>query len=184
VAAGAEAGLIGAAVLLGRWTETPPFQHLRWTVGGLAWGVAATVPLLLALRWCLHTGWGPVARLVALVHQRLAPLFAGAGVSHLALLSILAGLGEEALFRGVIQEALDGRFPTWVAVAATGALFGAAHWVSATYAVLAGVVGLYLGGLYVATDNLLAPVVTHALYDLVALCILLRVKPVARHFVV
>ena len=36
-------------------------------------------------------------------------------------------------------------------------------------ALLAGVVGLYLGGLYLLTGNLLVPIVVHALYDIVAL---------------
>ena len=52
-----------------------------------------------------------------------------------------------------------------------------AHWVSTTYAVVAGIVGLYLGSLYLITQNLLAPVVTHALYDFVALLVLARLKP-------
>jgi len=42
------------------------------------------------------------------------------------------------------------------------------------YALLAGVVGLYLGGLYLLTGNLLVPIVVHALYDVVALGYLRR----------
>jgi membrane protease YdiL (CAAX protease family) len=53
-------------------------------------------------------------------------------------------------------------------------LFGLAHPMSTTYVVLATVVGVYLGGLLLVTDNLLAPIVAHAAYDFVALVYLVR----------
>ena len=165
------------ALALGGWWDVPPFARLKWTWGGLAAGIAATAPLLLGLGWALRTSWPPMVRLVELVEERIGPLFAGAGRGELALVALLAGLGEEALFRGVLQDALTGRMPVWAALLLASVLFGAAHWVTSTYALLAAVVGLYLGVLYHLTGNLLAPIVTHALYDLVALSVLAAVKP-------
>ncbi len=121
---------------------------------------------------------------MALVEDKLGPLFVGATFTELALLSLMAGVGEEALFRGVVQEVLAGRLPPWGALLAAGGLFGLAHWVTPTYAVLAAVVGVYLGLLYLASGNLLAPIVTHALYDLAALSVLARVNPAAARSVV
>jgi hypothetical protein len=95
-------------------------------------------------------------------------------------ISLMAGIGEEALFRGVIQTALAGRLPVWSAIAITAVLFGVVHWATAIYALLAGLIGAYLGLLYHLTDNLLAPIVTHALYDLAALSALARMKPAPR----
>jgi membrane protease YdiL (CAAX protease family) len=118
------------------------------------------------------------------VRERIAPFFAGVGTGELAVVALLAGLGEETLFRGVLQQALDGPLPTWVALLATAALFGAAHWVTPTYAFLAGLVGLYFGALYLLSDNLLAPIVAHALYDVVALTLLARMKPASSPSVV
>jgi membrane protease YdiL (CAAX protease family) len=37
--------------------------------------------------------------------------------------------------------------------------------------------GVYLGGLLLLTDNLLAPIATHAVYDFVALIYLTRSRP-------
>ena len=71
----------------------------------------------------LNTG-GLLSRLVALVTDKLAPLFRGAGVPELALLALLAGVAEEALFRGVIQSALSGWLPVWAALVATAVTFG------------------------------------------------------------
>jgi len=71
------------ALALGAWTGVAPFATLTWSWRGLAWGVLATAPLLLGLRWTLRTRWPPLARLVGLVEERLAPLFAGCGAGEL-----------------------------------------------------------------------------------------------------
>lgn len=124
-------------------------------------------------------------RLVEVVEERIGPFLAGATPLDLVLAAVLAGLGEEALFRGVFQDALTGPVPAWAALLLASALFGAAHWVTTTYAALAALVGLYLGLLYLITGNLLAPIVTHAAYDVVALAVLARrVKPDPSRFVV
>jgi len=154
-----------------------PFERFALTWRGLAGGVAATAPLLLGLAWCLRTTWPPVVQLVRIVEQRVAPLFAGSGPVVLVVVALLAGLSEEALFRGVVQTALVAHLPLLAAVAVTAALFGVAHWITPTYAFLAGIVGAYLGALFVLSGNLLVPVVAHALYDVVALALLVRVKP-------
>jgi uncharacterized protein len=69
--------------------------------------------------------------------------------------------------------------PVWTAIALTAALFGVAHWLTPTYAVLAGLVGAYLGWTLAASGNLLVPIVAHGLYDLIALAVLVRVKSAA-----
>ena len=165
------------ALAVGAVVHVAPFATLSWNPRGLAAGVAATAPLLLLLAWCLRTRFGPIARLVRTVEQRAAPLFAGESAATVALVAALAGLGEEALFRGVMQTALLARVPAWAAVLLTAAAFGLAHALTLAYAVLAALVGGYLGWLHVASGNLLVPILAHALYDFVALRLLLRVKP-------
>jgi uncharacterized protein len=144
---------------------------------GLATGVVATAPLLLGLWWCRRTALPPIARLVALVEERIAPVFAGCRPAELALVAAMAGVGEELLFRGVLQPALAAHLLPWLAAVVVGLGFGAVHWITPTYAALAAVVGTYLGILALVSGNLLAPIVAHALYDLVALLLLTRVKP-------
>jgi uncharacterized protein len=175
--AAAEGGLVLAALALGAWVGAPPFAALEWTWRGLAQGVAATAPLLLGLRWCLRTRFPPVVRLVRLAEERIAPLFADTGTAELAIVAALAGLGEEALFRGVVQSVLAVHLPVGAAIALAAALFGVAHWLTPAYAALAAIVGGYLGWLFTASGNLLVPIVAHGLYDLVALAVLVRVGP-------
>jgi len=173
----AEGVLVLVALAVGALVHVAPFATLTWNLRGLAAGIAATAPLLLLLAWCLRTRFGPMVRLVRTVEDRAAPLFAGEDAATIALVAALAGLGEEALFRGVLQPALLARLPAWAALAVTAAAFGLAHALTLTYAVLAALVGGYLGWLQFASGNLLVPILAHALYDFVALKLLLRVKP-------
>ena len=118
---------------------------------------------------------GPLAELEKVVRRTIVPLFRSSTLWELAVICALAGLGEEMLFRGVAQAGIE-RFSgsPWLALAVASVLFGLAHPITATYAVLAGLIGVYLGWLLLATDNLLVPIVTHAAYDFVALVYLLR----------
>ena len=92
------------------------------------------------------------------------------------VLSLAAGVGEEMLFRGVVQAVLDRWWGPWAALPVASLFFGLLHALTPTYAVLATLAGLYLGGVWLLTGNLLVVIVAHAFYDLIALVYLLRVK--------
>ncbi len=162
------------ALALGHLGGVSPFARFGLDPLAAAAGIAAALPMLLLLLWCLRTSWGPMRRLVALVEERLGPPLASAGPLGIVLLAAMAGVGEELLFRGVLQVWLAERFPLWLAVGGASLLFGVGHWLSASYAVLAAVIGAYLGIVFLITDNLLAPMVAHAAYDVVALLVLAR----------
>lgn len=180
----AEAALALLAIGLGRVVDVHPLAGMDLDVRGLAWGVLATAPLLLGLLVCTRIRSGPPARLLELVRERIRPLFAGCSAGDLALIALSAGIGEELLFRGLIQPGLAVWLPAWAALAITSVLFGLAHFVTLTYSLLAGLIGLYLGALLLVSDNLLAPVLVHALYDLAALHLLIRLKPASARSVV
>ena len=84
---------------------------------------------------------------------------------QLALVAALAGIGEELLFRGLIQLGLSTFINVWLAVLLTSLLFGLAHAVTPTYFFLAFVISLYFGFLFIHTGNLFVPIAIHALYD-------------------
>ncbi|MBM4076959.1 MAG: CPBP family intramembrane metalloprotease, partial [Planctomycetes bacterium] len=54
--------------------------------------------------------------------------------------------------------------------------FGLAHSITPLYALLASLLGLYLGIIFIAlgTENLIAPIVAHSLYDFVAFLVVRR----------
>lgn len=179
-----EGGLAVAAVgvgwLLGQWPLESFPRTLAGAGWGAGWGAAATVPPL-ALFWLgVNRPIGPFARLIRVVDELLVPLFRDCRIMDLAVISALAGLGEEMLFRGVIQQAvagwLDGATGEWIGLAVAALLFAAAHMITATYALLAGILGLYLGWLWMLTENLLVPITIHAMYDFLALVYLVKVR--------
>jgi membrane protease YdiL (CAAX protease family) len=160
---------------LGWLLGQPALRHIDWTLRGALVGTAGAVPLIVALVLITRYSFGPFSDLEQVVRQMIMPLFRSCTLLELLLVSALAGLGEELLFRGVAQAALERASGSpWLAVVLAGALFGLAHPITPTYAVLAGLIGIYLGWLFLASGNLLVPIVTHAAYDFVALVYLLR----------
>ena len=159
---------------LGRWLGVDPGEQLFLSGTGLVVGIAASLPLLVGLRWTLSTSFPPVRRLVEVVEDQLGPLLASRSSVELAVLASLAGLAEEILFRGVVQVGLARVLPDAAALVLASTAFGVAHFITRAYALLAGMAGLYLGTLFLAQGNLLVPIVAHALYDFVALTYLVR----------
>lgn len=87
-------------------------------------------------------------------------------------LGLVAGLGEEMLFRGILQDELSQKLGNVVGMGVTSILFGALHAVTPLYAALATLASVYFGTLYnLWSDggNLAIPIVTHGVYDIGAL---------------
>jgi membrane protease YdiL (CAAX protease family) len=181
-----EGGLALLALVLGWAAGQPPLENtdLSWSAAprlaaGAAWGCAATLPMIVGLLVADRFPIGALRRVRRVVVDYVAPLFSRCNLVQLALISITAGVGEEMLFRGVLQQAVSDRiggpWGIWVGLAVASAVFGVCHWLTSTYALLAAVTGAYLGLLYIALDgHLAAPIVAHALYDFVALAYLTR----------
>lgn len=95
------------------------------------------------------------------------------GLAALSLL--LVAPAEEFLFRGVVQGRLRRAFGPVAAIAAASLLFGSLHLANFTGALapivagalLIALVGAVFGTLYELTDNLVVPIVAHAVYNVV-----------------
>ncbi len=176
-----EGGLGVAALALGWWLNCPALATFRYTPAAIGWGALFGLPMLGLLGLTMRLPVWPFSDVLRVVDGLLVPLFRDCRVIDLAAISILAGLGEEMLFRGVIQEwaarAVGGPSGVWVGLAAASLLFGLAHAITPSYVVLAGLMGVYLGWIWIATGNLLVPVTAHAVYDFLALVYLVKVRP-------
>lgn len=157
---------VSAAVLpplLGRpgvWSALKPAGLFRWPTAlagllGLVVGVIVTA---------LVTYWRPLR----IVVERLAGLIAWDEMktSDYFAIALMAALGEEPLFRGVLQP-LIGLVPTAV-------IFGLLHATSAAHVILAGLLGLVLGWLYQWGASLWPPIAAHLTIDLVTGLLLAR----------
>ena len=169
--------------LLGHW-PLPGIQFpvADWPVQTQAclWGVVATGPMLVGMWLIDRCEVGPLRQLNSDFEQLIVPLFAHCSVWQLALISLAAGVGEELLFRGLLQSGmaqwLDVPNAAWIALIAASVLFGLAHMVSLTYAVVAALIGVYLGAIMLMTNNILTPIVAHGLYDFLALLYLVYAR--------
>jgi uncharacterized protein len=84
-------------------------------------------------------------------------------------LSLSAGVGEEIVFRGYLLPYFDALVGPAGAVLATTLIFGVGHaYQGAAGIVKTGLMGLLFAGAFVATGNLLAPMLLHAVIDAVS----------------
>jgi hypothetical protein len=167
-----EGGLAVAAVLLGWFLRQPPLETLAPDGTAALVGVAATLPLVLAFLALVYWPAKPAESIRRFSLDVLCPMLAPCTVGDLAAIALLAGVGEEMLFRGTLQAVFTRGGP-WAGLAAASLLFGLLHAVTPAYAVLATLMGAYLGWLWQRTGNLLTPIVAHSLYDFFALVYLL-----------
>ena len=166
-----------SAILIGLFLGVNPRQDLpAWWDGpailkslgiGLLVGSALALGMELVSRLPIRS----IQKLERSMQSQLHLLLGPMSVPDLLLLSLSAGIGEELLFRGLIQgwwmslsetqsflESLPG-------MAISAVCFGFAHPLSKTYIVLATLAGFLFAILYWATRDLLACVLAHAIYD-------------------
>jgi uncharacterized protein len=130
-------------VLIGTAAAAIPFALFCFTLSAKAEGI----PLL-----------GSVRRIM---RGEIKAVFASTTLVDICLISLWAGVAEELLFRGVIQA-------KWGLVAAS-ILFGVLHFVTPAYALVAFVIGIYIGLVHHFFQSLLIPIQLHAIYDFGAL---------------
>ena len=168
---------LGLALLAAAGSWVFGYQLLaavRPTLTGTIVGALATVPLLGGLSLAVRSDWPAMRRLRAEVERHVLPLFEHCSLLQLAAIAAAAGIGEELFFRGLVQGVLTNVLGPWSALLLASALFGIAHLITRTYALLAALVGFYLGGLTLLMSGLWTPIVVHSLYDFIALMILTR----------
>lgn len=176
-----EGGLGLAAILVGWLSGFPALGRVELAlpeVGrDLGTALLFTLPLLAFFGFITLMPVGPFRSIRKRLDAVILPLFRDLSIFELLLISLMAGFGEEILFRGLLQPLF-----AWVfggdpaaGIVASNVIFGLAHWITPTYAVVAGLMGVYMGFVLGYTNNLLAPIFLHALYDFIALVFYLRV---------
>ncbi len=170
-----ELALVGVAAIIGYVATGYPFPFkLELDLRGLWLGLLATIPpVIFALFSTSRVGTslsslrGVYDRVKTILGEPLLRM----SELEMFLLAAAAGIGEEVLFRGVIQGLFAD--PMW-GLAITSVIFGLLHALTVMYFLIATVIGVYLGWLYQTTDHLLVPIVVHWLYDAVALFLFRR----------
>jgi membrane protease YdiL (CAAX protease family) len=90
-------------------------------------------------------------------------------VAEIALFCVAAGVGEELLFRALLQQSIAATIGIVPAILITSFAFGAVHFLSATYFWLACCASVILSASHLATgSSVLVPIIAHAVYDFAA----------------
>jgi membrane protease YdiL (CAAX protease family) len=141
------------------WMHPEPWFPLRGAVKhvySLALGLALGALVVFVTRRLVERfAW---AQELARALRPFARDLTGVGILMVALLS---SIGEELLFRGLLQP--------WLGIWVQALLFGALHQLRGPsrwpWVAWASIVGLFFGAVFVATGSLLGPICAHALIN-------------------
>jgi len=172
-----EGGLFFMAVVLGLVLGLPTTTLVRFTWQGVVLGVVTALPIIAGFFLLQIAPVRSIQMLNFHVRRLVVPLLRSSTLAQVAAISLFAGLGEEMLFRAIIQQGLQ-QWIGWsfspelglvAALMITAVLFGVVHAMTPLYALVAAALGLYFGLIWLWTDNLLVPILAHAVYDFVAI---------------
>lgn len=171
-----EASLILVAAIIGWLAGIDPFEHLNFSESAVAFGIIGTIPLLLLFIALEHIEVESLKKIRRLLLDTLGPGLHRYHWTDWFILAAIAGVSEEILFRGVIQPWFEGLWGLKAGLIFSNVIFGLVHAVTPLYAVLASLVGIYLGLCldYGGERNLLIPIIIHGLYDFLAFVMLMQ----------
>jgi uncharacterized protein len=156
-------------LLLWHWSGRDAAAFVTISASQVLYGVALGLALI-ALAFALFRGFPAVSeKLVRMQAETYAFLGPRLGMPAIVFISLCAGVGEEALFRGGMQTLLGDRVGAPGAIALSSAVFAAIHLGKPVITALLFVVGVIFGAAYWLTESLLAVMIGHALYDVWAL---------------
>lgn len=170
-----EGGLAPLSLLLGWWLGHNPLEHFTWSSMDALWGALAPIPIVVTFLCILRWPVGRLSQIKAFCEDEFVPLLGGISWSDMAIIALSAGVGEEMLFRGVLQTSLASWLGWGWGLSVSSLLFGVLHPISLPYIFLMMGVGFYFGGVFLLTGNLLAVMVTHAVYDFALMAYLLKI---------
>jgi membrane protease YdiL (CAAX protease family) len=175
-----EGALVILALCLGWALDRPPLATFHFNASGMSLGLVATLPLLGFFWFCMKSKWRAFVRILHVLDETFIPLFRQCGLIELGVIALLAGLGEEMLFRDIVQgwlaDKIGGFYGAAVGLGVAAMIFGLLHCITPAYVLLAGGIGLYFGAIWLATGNLFVPIISHALYDFLALLYLVHFR--------
>ncbi|MGR8930569.1 MAG: CPBP family intramembrane glutamic endopeptidase [Gammaproteobacteria bacterium] len=171
-----EAALTLLAIVLGWFLNVDPFATLKFDEHALLNGILLTLPMVLLFFATQELPYEPIQEIRQLLLDTLGARLYRCHWTDLLILASIAGFSEEVLFRGTIQPWLEDAIGVMAGLVISNAIFALVHAVTRLYAILAFLMGLYLG---ISLDygderSLLTPVVIHGLYDFIAFLIILR----------
>lgn len=148
---------------------------LPGTIAGLLAAICVCQSLVLATTWAINRLW---PRFEYPDHSVFRVLEAPQTTSMMRLITIagaliLAPIGEELFFRGIVQTGVKKLVPRkwgtlrhrWIAIGVTAFLFASLHLAIPHHVVAMAALAVILGYLYERTGSLLMPILIHTLFN-------------------
>ncbi len=135
-------------------------RWLSWGIGGYAIALPLVVGVSLVNQY-LWQGQGGSNPILSIILENRDPW---AIAAFFITASLAAPLFEETLFRGFLLPSLTRHLSPWGAVIVSALIFAIAH-LSLSEVLPLTVLGIVLGGVYLRTRNLLAPILLHGLWN-------------------
>lgn len=167
-------GLLG--LVLGYFTRIYPLQRILLEADDSLLALVACLPLFLAFLAVSHLPFQALQRIRFFLDRSIWPMMQDLSWLDVALISILAGIGEELFFRGWLEPWIAGYSNPILALVLANLIFALAHFITPTYALFAGLLGAAISGLVLYGENLLIGIIVHAVYDCMALSYYLYLK--------
>jgi len=185
--------LLGAKVLLGG--EEAPLDEM--VKNGIGWQFVAAIVLLVAFivarKWndlafgpprsVLRVMWFPVAWLLLIFAMALlSGLPPASMIVMIVFNTLLVGISEETMFRGVLFRALLTQYRVWTAIIVSSLLFGAVHILNVfntgdlggalMQSVPAAMTGILFVAIVIRTESIWPAIIYHWLWDCVLFILL------------
>jgi membrane protease YdiL (CAAX protease family) len=176
-----EGSLVIVASVLGWIFHIDVLSGVRPSLAAVVAGLVGAIPPFVLLLMTERLKIPALERIKTFLLESLGPSLTACRWYDVVLLAVVAGVGEEFLFRGAVQPLLE-RWTvstgwSWVAgLILSNLIFGLLHFITPTYALLAGLMGVYFGLLLDVTGqrSLVAPILAHGLYDYLAFLVVIR----------
>lgn len=143
----------------------------------LALGVGIAAALGIVFTVLDHVPWSQLKRVSEKTREIVNESLKNSSHFNRFLVCLMAGVGEETLFRGFIFVAIFEFWP-WglefnmniiAAIVVSSVLFGLGHSITLLYFFLTALLGVFFCLVFLWTGSLIAPVVAHTLYDFYAI---------------
>ena len=158
--------LLGA---LGIWLVNISFpaKRIGWMLASALGSLLAIITFVFFLLF-YRLGGKLSASLLEDMH-RITGLFRGYSWWQIACIAALAGVGEELLFRGFLQNFMANYMSIAMAIIGSSIIFGLLHYLSHAYFISAVLMSIAFGAGYHYSGSLLMVILWHGVYDFIAL---------------
>lgn len=148
--------------------DSDPLRSANYltNLGAVLFGTASAAGMFVIGLCLWHSRISFLRQMRQFLMEQMAPAMSQCQPWEIVLVAISAGVGEEVLFRGVLQPRIG-----WIAAST---LFGLLHAISPTYIVVAFSLGAILAWIQILGENLWASIIAHAAYDYWMFLVLIR----------